>query len=243
MPDETIGILTDADVRAAVAGDRMSPEAPAHELARAPAPTVPASQLAIEATVEMLAAGVEHMAVLDGERVCGVLSAADLLGLDAHSPIGLRHTILGAADADVLVRAVWHLPKLFLTLVRAGVPSRDLGRVLSLAHDAVVARLIDFSIWTHGPAPLPWAWLDMGSAARREFTLASDQDNALAYARPAPGSELTPEAWTRTSLGSAPMPTRPGAVRNRDRQQRRHGGQPALADVQARAGCGRSTSA
>ena len=34
----------------------------------------------------------------------------------------------------------------------------------------------------------------MGCAARREFTLASDQDNALAYARPAPGAELTPEA-------------------------------------------------
>jgi CBS domain-containing protein len=66
--------------------------------------------------------------------------------------------------------------------------------VLSLAHDAVVAKLIDFSIWTQGPAPLPWAWLDMGSAARREFTLASDQDNALAYARAAPGGELTPEA-------------------------------------------------
>jgi CBS domain-containing protein len=31
----------------------------------------------------------------------------------------------------------------------------------------------------------------MGSAARREFTLASDQDNALAYARPASGSPLT----------------------------------------------------
>jgi CBS domain-containing protein len=154
---------------------------------------VPVRQLAIEATVDMLAAGVEHMAVLDGDHICGVLSAGDLLGLDAHSPIGLRHTILGAADIDELVKAVSHLPQLFLTLCRAGVPSRDLGRVLSLAHDAVVARLIDFSIWTHGPAPLPWAWLDMGSAARREFTLSSDQDNALAYARPAPGSELTPE--------------------------------------------------
>jgi CBS domain-containing protein len=74
------------------------------------------------------------------------------------------------------------------------VPSRDLGRVLSLAHDAVVTRLIDFLLRRHGAAPLPWAWLDMGSAARREFTLASDQDNALAYARPAPGTELTREA-------------------------------------------------
>jgi CBS domain-containing protein len=194
MPDETIGILTDADVRTAVAAGEFCGDAPAHERARAPAPTVPVRQLAIEATVDMLAAGVEHMAVLDGERVCGVLSAADLLGLDANSPIGLRHTILGAADSDVLAQAVSHLPQLFLTLSRAGVPSRDLGRVLSLAHDAVVAKLIDFSIWTQGPAPLPWAWLDMGSAARREFTLASDQDNALAYARAAPGGELTPEA-------------------------------------------------
>ncbi|MGZ6625756.1 MAG: putative nucleotidyltransferase substrate binding domain-containing protein [Solirubrobacteraceae bacterium] len=194
MPDQAVGILTDADLRAAIADGRLSPDAPAHQLARSPAPTVPMRQLAIEATVDMLAAGVEHVAVVDCEHVCGVLSAADLLGLDAHSPIGLRHTILGAADVDVLVGAVSHLPQLFLTLSRAGVPSRDLGRVLSLAHDAVVARLIDFSIWTHGPAPLPWAWLDMGSAARREFTLASDQDNALAYARPAPGSPLTPEA-------------------------------------------------
>jgi CBS domain-containing protein len=194
MPDETIGILTDADVRAAVADGAFSADAPAHAFARAPAPTVPVRQLAIEATVDMVAAGVEHMAVLDRGRVCGVLSAADLLGLDANSPIGLRHTILSAVDADALVQAASRLSGLFLALSRAGVPSRELGRVLSLAQDAVVARLIDFSMWSHGPAPLPWAWLDMGSAARREFTLASDQDNALAYARPAPGAELTPEA-------------------------------------------------
>jgi CBS domain-containing protein len=66
-------------------------------------------------------------------------------------------------------------------LVRAGVPARDLGRVLSLQHDAVVGRLIDFSLTRHGEAPSQWAWLDLGSAARREFTLASDQDNAFAY--------------------------------------------------------------
>ncbi len=235
MPDETIGILTDADVRAAVADGRFSADLPAHEVARAPAPTVPVRQLAIEATVDMLAAGVEHLAVLDGERVCGVLSAADLLGLDANSPIGLRHTILGAPDADVLVQAVSHLPQLFLTLSRAGVPSRDLGRVLSLAHDAVVARLIDFSLWTHGPAPLPWAWLDMGSAARREFTLVlrSGQRAGLR----APGSGCGAHARGRRRLLRATGPGRqrgPRALRDRDRQQRRDGPQPPLAYVQAR---------
>jgi CBS domain-containing protein len=54
--------------------------------------------------------------------------------------------------------------------------------VLSLQIDSLRLRLIDFAIARHGPAPAAWAWLVLGSAARREFTLGSDQENALAYA-------------------------------------------------------------
>ena len=192
---DQLGIVTDAEVRAAVAGDGASLDVPLRAIVRTPVPTVPVSHLAIEATVDMLAAGTEHVAVIESDRVRGVLSAADLLGLDARSPIALLHVILGAADEDDLIRAVGQLPKLFLLLIRAGVPSRDLGRVLSLQHDAVVARLVDFSIWQRGAAPLPWAWLDLGSAARREFTLASDQDNALAYADPEAGHETEVDGY------------------------------------------------
>jgi CBS domain-containing protein len=191
-----LGIVTDADVRAHVASAEGSIDAPVRGIARSPVPTIEVSQLAVEATVDMLAAGTEHVAVVDdGGRVAGVLSVTDLLGLDARSPIALRHTINGAADEDVLIRAVSHLPQLFTLLVRAGVPPRDLGRVLSLQNDAVTARLIDFALSRLGPAPLPWAWLTLGSAARREFTLASDQDNALAYATPAPGDEDRVDAY------------------------------------------------
>jgi len=188
-------IVTDADIRACVAGPAFTADLPLAAIARAPAPSVPVAQLAIEATVDMLAAGIEHVTVVEAGQVVGILSAADLLGLDARSPIGLRHTILGAADEDGLARAVGHLPQQFLALARAGVSPRDLGRVLSLAQDAVVARLIDFSIWRWGEAPLAWAWLDLGSAARREFTLASDQDNALAYDDPRPGAEAAVDAY------------------------------------------------
>jgi CBS domain-containing protein len=195
LGEHELGIVTDADIRAGVAADGVSLDAPVGELARAPAPTVPVDQLAVEAAVDMLAAGTEHAAVVDGQQVRGMLSGADLLGLDARSPIALRHTILGAADEGELIRAVGQLPRVFLLLLRAGVPPRELGRVLSLQHDAVVARLVDFSIWSSAPAPVPWAWLDLGSAARREFTLASDQDNALAYATPPPGHEAEVDAY------------------------------------------------
>ncbi len=195
LPDE-LGMVTDAEIRAAVAAQAGAQlDAPVSTIARTPVPTVPVAQLAVEATIDMLAAGSEHVAVTDNHSVCGVLSAADLLGLDARSPIALRHMILGASDEDELIRTVGQLPKLFLLLQRAGVPPRDLGRVLSLQHDAVTARLIDFSLDRHGPAPLQWAWLDLGSAARREFTLSSDQDNAFAYADPDPGREAETDAY------------------------------------------------
>jgi CBS domain-containing protein len=178
---DRLGILTDAGVRAAVAIDETPLDAPARTAARTPVPAVPPTHLAIEATVEMLAAGSDHLAVIDGERICGILSATDLLSLGTRSPIALRHVLVGAADEEALVRAAGQIPRLFLLLTRAGVLPRDLGRVLSLQHDTVVARLIEFATADLGPAPVPWTWLDLGSAARREFTLASDQDNALAY--------------------------------------------------------------
>jgi CBS domain-containing protein len=196
LADGSVGIVTDGEIRAAVAGaDAGALDGPLSAIARAPVPTVPASQLAVEATIDMLASSSDHLAVLDGGKIAGLVSSGDLIGLDARSPIALRHTILGAGDEDELVRAVGQLPKLFLLLMRAGVPSQDLGRVLSLQHDAVVGRLVDFSVWRHGPAPAPWAFLDLGSAARREFTLASDQDNALAYADPEPGQEKAVDAY------------------------------------------------
>ena len=146
-----LAIVTDADVRAAAADGRLAPDAPVGTLARDLPATTPVGQLAVEAIVEMLGTGADQLVVLDGDQVCGLLTAGALLGLEAHSPIALRHTLLGAADHTVLRHAVRRLPQLFLTLARAGVPPRDLGRVLSLQHDAVVSRLLDFSLSRLGP--------------------------------------------------------------------------------------------
>lgn len=190
-----LGIVTDADIRARVAGGDTAFDGPVSRILRAPVPTVPVTQLAVEATIDMLASGHEHMAVLDGDRVCGILSAGDLVGLDARSPIAVRHTILRAPDETELIHAAGQVPGLFRVLERAGVPPESVGRVLTLQHDAVLTRLIDFSIWKRSPAPVPWAWLNLGSAARREFTLGSDQDNALAYAAPPEGEQGEVDAY------------------------------------------------
>jgi CBS domain-containing protein len=130
----------------------------------------------------MLDRGVEHVAVVDGAEVLGVVSAADTLGLQGRSPFALRHAILHAAEADELTRVAARLGPLFLALLDAGASPADVGRVLTLQYEALTARLIDFALARHGDAPAQWAWLALGSAARRELTPGSDQENALAYA-------------------------------------------------------------
>jgi CBS domain-containing protein len=196
-----LAIITDTEIRAGLDGGALDLEAPLSSVWRHPAPTVPTRRLAVEAAVEMLAAHSDCVAVTDGDEVAGVLGTADLAGLDARSPIALRHTLLGSADEAGLERAAALIPPLFVLLLDAGLAPRDIGRVLSLQHDAIVSRLIDFSMSRHGRLAVAdepevlWAWLDLGSSARREFTLASDQDNALAYGEPPPHQAPAVDAY------------------------------------------------
>ena len=53
--------------------------------------------------------------------------------------------------------------------------------MLTVLADTITARLLELAIDRLGEPPVPYAWLAFGSAARSELTLASDQDNGLAY--------------------------------------------------------------
>jgi CBS domain-containing protein len=179
------GIVTDSDFRQKVVAGGIAPEAPVATIMSRPLLTAPSDRLALDAALDMLFAGVEHLGVTDARgKVVGLVSARDLMGLASRSPFALRGAIFNATSEAALDAATKELPQLFITLVHAGLKATDIGRVLALNCDAVTTRLLDFAIARHGPAPCAWAWLALGSVARRELTLASDQDNALAYADP-----------------------------------------------------------
>jgi CBS domain-containing protein len=71
-------------------------------------------------------------------------------------------------------------------LLDAGARVSDIGRVVAVAHDALLQRLLRDAEAALGPPPAPYAWLVLGSEGRLEQTLRTDQDNALAYADDAP---------------------------------------------------------
>jgi CBS domain-containing protein len=181
--EDGFGIVTDSDLRRKLVARNRSYDTPVRELMVAPALTFRPERLAVDAMIDMLDAGIHHLPVVEADGTAvGVVTATDLMYLESRTPFALRRSIAHAATVDEVVEAASHLPQVVVSLTRAGVVATDIGRVLALQSDTATVRLIDLALARHGTAPSAWAWMALGSTARREASLASDQDNALAYA-------------------------------------------------------------
>jgi CBS domain-containing protein len=177
-----VAIVTDRDLRERVLAEGRSADDPVRVAVR-PVLTVPADRTASEALVDLLDADRRELGVTERDgRIVGLLGVEEIAG-GAQSPFALRRAIARAADEDALVATLQAgLPRLLVSLLSAGLAPADVSRALAVQSDTATLRLIDLAFHRHGPAPVAWAWLALGSVARRELTLASDQDNALAYA-------------------------------------------------------------
>jgi CBS domain-containing protein len=184
--EDGFGIVTDSDLRRKLVAEDLPGTTPVGKLMAAPAKTFSPESLAVDAMIDMLDAGIHHLPLVDsGGTPLGVVTATDLMYLESRTPFALRRSIAHASSVDELVEAAGHLPQMIVSLIRAGVSPLDVGRVIALQSDTATTRLIELIAAERPPAPVAWSWLALGSTARREATLASDQDNALAYADPA----------------------------------------------------------
>ena len=93
----------------------------------------------------------------------------------------LIEAIEHADDETAAVAAARELPLGVCALVASGADATKVGRVVGSSIDALTRRLLGFAVADLGEAPVPWAWLALGSEARLEQALHTDQDHALAY--------------------------------------------------------------
>jgi CBS domain-containing protein len=175
------GIVTDRDLRSRVLARGGSLEMSATSVMSSPVFSVRADARVGEVLLSMLEHGIHHVPVTDGTgRIVGMVTDTDLLGLARQSPFALRSTIERAADTASAVWAAKGLPTTVASLVDATVDPVDIGHVISVTIDALTRRLLELAIERLGDPPVPWAWLALGSEARREQALYTDQDHALA---------------------------------------------------------------
>jgi CBS domain-containing protein len=178
------GIVTDRDLRSRVLAPGGSLNTRVTEVMTSPVRTVPAMSRVAEVLLTMLEHGIHHLPVTDASgRVVGMVTDTDLLGLARQSPFALRTTIERAADTASAVSAARDLPTAVASLVDANVDPIDIGHVIAVTIDTLTRRLLELGIARRGETPTGWSWLALGSEARREQALFTDQDHALALER------------------------------------------------------------
>jgi CBS domain-containing protein len=179
------GIFTDSDVRSKLVARQLPYDTPVWQLMVPDALTVTPDRLAIDAMIDMLDRGIHHLPIVDANgRPLGVITATDLMYLESRTPFALRRSIGKAGSVEEVVAASGAIPQTVVALTHAGVSAADVCRVLALTCDTAVTRLLELAFLEHGEPPCAWSWMALGSGARRELTLASDQDNAFAYDDP-----------------------------------------------------------
>ena len=73
------------------------------------------------------------------------------------------------------------LPSIIRNMIDAGARSKSLCMVIGTTYDEVIVRCIELSIDEIGQPPVAFAFLSLGSNARHEMTMFSDQDNAIIF--------------------------------------------------------------
>ncbi len=179
---ETLGIVTDRDLRTRVLAEGAPLDTPLADVMSAPARTVSAEHRGSDALLEMLDHGIRHLPVLDARRrLIGVLDDVDLLASEHRAPFRLRALVARAPDVAGVAAAVAGLGPAIVALHDAGVRAPAISRMIAGVHDSATRRLIELAIAEHGAPPAPFTWLALGSFGRREPFPSSDVDCAIAW--------------------------------------------------------------
>jgi PAS domain S-box-containing protein len=181
---DPIGIVTDRDIRERFVAGGLDRSRPVRDIMSAPLVRLGAEASVFDAITALRKRGVGHLAVTDASgRVAGIVGSRDILRNQAGSPEVLRREIMGAQFVDELARCRDRLVALAGSLA-AVLPPRGVNRLFSSLSDVVVHRLADLATAGLGPAPVPFAFVALGSEGREEMVPGSDQDNALVYVTP-----------------------------------------------------------
>jgi CBS domain-containing protein len=194
LPDGELGIFTDRDLRRRVVAAGLSVDVPISRVMSMPARRVTADLTAETVLMDMLECGLRHMPVVSTRgEVLGVLEDADLLAASARQSFTLRRSIGLAADAAELQAAAQRVTHTASALFRSGTKASATSAILSVVIDSVVRRALELALAEASAEPNPltsgFAWLTLGSIARREAMPSSDVDSALSWR-----DDLAPES-------------------------------------------------
>ncbi|MCK8515991.1 DUF294 nucleotidyltransferase-like domain-containing protein [Methylonatrum kenyense] len=176
---ELLGILTDSDFRERVIAQGRSVDTPLSELVEPNLISVQSDSTAYDAMLTMLRSNVQHLPVLHRREPVALLHLTDLIRFQTNSSLYLVSTIFNQGSVAGLERLKPDVEAAFLRMVEEGNSSQMIGSALATIGRAFSRRLLELAEQELGPPPVPYCFIALGSMARNEQTIVTDQDNAL----------------------------------------------------------------
>lgn len=176
------GIVTDRDLRSKVVAPGRPVDDPVSAVMTPEPITIEPDARAFEVLLEMTSRGIHHLPVVRDGQVLGLVSSGDVMRLDRAHPIYLAADIARQDSPEGVARICRRIPQLVAEYIDADASATEISRLLGSINDAATRKLIKLAEAELGPAPAPWAWVVLGSQARHEAGLGSDQDNAIVLA-------------------------------------------------------------
>jgi CBS domain-containing protein len=183
-----LGIVTDKDLRSkVVAGDILN-TAPVSHIMSSPVLCVPPFLTLAEMQMMMLRHRVSHLVVTedgtDRKIMLGVISKHDLVVVQNDNPAALLKDMQKAQNIHHVKKLRASLDKIIARYVKSDVPMKFILEVTSEINDTLLRKVIELCEKKLDPdyyRQVDYAFIVLGSMARKEQLLMTDQDSAIIY--------------------------------------------------------------
>lgn len=173
------GIITDRDLRTRAVTEALPSETPVSEIMSEGLITTKAQSFIFEAMLTMLHNNVHHLPVMDNGEVRGVIALADIVKYESQSSLYLVGNIYRQNDIKGLKKISRDVRDSFVRMVNEDANSHMIGSAMAGIGRSFTQRLLALGEEKLGPPPVPYCFMALGSMARDEQLVVTDQDNAL----------------------------------------------------------------
>ncbi|MAE01483.1 DUF294 nucleotidyltransferase-like domain-containing protein [Pseudoalteromonas lipolytica] len=176
---QVVGIITDRDLRSSVIAQGLSYEAHAQQIMQTDLVLLDSNAYVFEAVLAMLRDNIHHLPVVIKKKPIGVISLSDILRYESQSSLLLVRGILAQQSVEDLAYYARQLPNVFVRMVNEDANSHMIGTAMAVIGRTFKQRLLDLAEEKFGPPPVPYCFIALGSMARDEQLIVTDQDNAI----------------------------------------------------------------
>ncbi len=174
-----LGILTERDLSRRVIAEGLPASTEVAGVMTTDLISIDDQSYVFEAMLTMLRYNIHHLPVVRRQRPVGILGLAEILLHDSQSSLLLVRGIFAQQSVDDLAEYAQQLPAVFIRMVNEDANFHMIGSAMAVIGRSIKQRLLELAETTFGPPPVPYCLLALGSMARDEQLLLTDQDNAL----------------------------------------------------------------